>query len=326
MNSAHKGLPAYLSQLAGGPAAAVAPLQPPRPLFEPTTSEPIAEQLAPVGDFATTAATPAEGMPERTARTRFSTESALNVEARDPKRAALAPVASVTAEPTNVAAPSAVPPARRSPSDRAASPTTLGEAWPPDEPASATTAFAPGAERSSPHPSGMALFAPPVGHSAEAVRPTGPTRSDSATTLPPEPAVMAPPTGPTTSDLRPLVVPTPAASPLPPESAIAAATPSSRPVPQPLLPRRVADDAATGDHAGDWRRTPVRPVSSSPRVSIGTIEVTVVPPTPAPMGSSTPPAGHALPERADAPARAGADVTLRAARTGARRWFGAGQG
>jgi hypothetical protein len=77
-------------------------------------------------------------------------------------------------------------------------------------------------------------------------------------------------------------------------------------------------DAASGEPA----RSP-RPVALTPpaRVSIGTIEVTVVPPTPVP----TVPAANALVNGTQAPARGGADVTLRAARGASRRWFGAGQ-
>jgi hypothetical protein len=90
------------------------------------------------------------------------------------------------------------------------------------------------------------------------------------------------------------------------------------------LPRRVAGDAAIGNHVALQRPAPVTAPASPARVSIGTIEVTVVAPAPPPIAPPAPPA-RARPSGADAVGQAGADVALRAARSAARRWFGAGQ-
>jgi hypothetical protein len=60
------------------------------------------------------------------------------------------------------------------------------------------------------------------------------------------------------------------------------------------------------------------------QVSIGTIEVTVVPPPRAPI-PPPPPHQQVRPKEVGIPGLAGADAARQVARGAARRWFGVGQ-
>jgi hypothetical protein len=93
----------------------------------------------------------------------------------------------------------------------------------------------------------------------------------------------------------------------------------SEPTSAVLLPPKQAGGPA--EMNGSARHNPGP--ASAPHVSIGSIEVTVVPPTssgaPAPQRSQNRPQGVGI------PARPNADAARNAARGAARRWYGAGQ-
>jgi hypothetical protein len=100
-----------------------------------------------------------------------------------------------------------------------------------------------------------------------------------------------------------------------------ASAPAVRPGPIPeLTPSRRPQSARDGNSGAAVSGQPAAPArhgAAPARVTIGTIEVTVVPPAPPPP---SPPASHA-PARTAGPQRPRGD----AVRHGARRWFGTGQ-
>jgi hypothetical protein len=92
-----------------------------------------------------------------------------------------------------------------------------------------------------------------------------------------------------------------------------------------LEPPMTSSDDSPLEFAGALRPGGGRPAATSarPQVTIGTIEVTVVPPSPPPMVPQIPAPTPAPVGRAAPAGRRGAEE---AARMGSRRWFGAGQG
>jgi hypothetical protein len=96
-----------------------------------------------------------------------------------------------------------------------------------------------------------------------------------------------------------------------------------------LLPPLIAEQgpaAASGAEPGEQRREPQVP---RPRVSIGTIEVTVVPPPPAPVAPAAgagAPAAQALPRWPGPSARPAVTAGADRLRDGVRRWYGTAQG
>jgi hypothetical protein len=166
--------------------------------------------------------------------------------------------------------------------------------------------------------------APPLPPVAAAVVAPGPTPATPATTSPAllpvatrtaQPTGLARPSGGASPAAMPSRSAEPAASPASTKSRLPGAPPA-------LPPKPVARAPEMSDYPG-FRR-PVPASAASAQVSIGTIEVTVVAPTPGPIA---PPPSHqrARPQRADAARRATADTARQAARGAARRWFGAGQ-
>lgn len=112
---------------------------------------------------------------------------------------------------------------------------------------------------------------------------------------------------------EPAAIPVPTTSPQP-----LAGAPALRP------PKPGSSVPEINDYSGHRRPTAVNAPTTSAQVSIGTIEVTVVPPKPAPT-LPKPSHQHARPKEVGIPARVGADAARQVARGAARRWFGAGQ-
>ncbi len=108
-------------------------------------------------------------------------------------------------------------------------------------------------------------------------------------------------------------VPVPTKSPLP-----ATAAPALRP------PKPGSSVPEIEDYSGLRRPTPVTAPITSAQVSIGTIEVTVLPPKPGPIPPKPSPL-RARPKAVGVPGQSGSDAARQAARGAARRWFGAGQ-
>ena len=303
MNRAHTGLPGYLTQLAGRPATVAAPLRPRRPLFDPAGGDTAVEQPWAVGDSAP-APIPASPTAGRTDHPPTGACAVVGGEGSDARRAAPAPVAPASATPARVPAAAGIAPAPPLAPVPAASPMTPRARSSHDEPPTATALFAPApAPSPPPHPPAAAPMFPQVAPVATPIPVARPGDCGPAADLVPQPATDTPPAeiGHT-------------ATTAPPRPAAAAEQ-------QQLLPRATERGAVTGEPAPS-RRSAATPAAAAARVSIGTIEVTVVPPTP--IAAPAPPT-HPLVTGAHAPARGGPDLALHGARGASRRWFGAGQ-
>lgn len=292
MNHAQKGVPAYLTQLAGRPPAAAAPLQPRRPLFDPTGGNTITEQPWGTGD---SVPTPIAGSraASRSDHAPTGSTAAVGDEDRDVYPAEPAPVPRAGSIAVGVPVPAVIAPAP------ALAPVPPVRPIPPrvtsahDARPTATAVLAPTAE-------------PLIPQVVPAATPTPEARPEQPS-APPDlvpPGAAAPPVE---------ADPSPALAP-PPHPANAAQ--------ELLLPRATVSGAVLGEPAPPRRSAAVPSVAAPAQVSIGTIEVTVVGPRPI---AAPAPATHPLATRAHAPARGGVDLALHGARGASRRWFGAGQ-
>jgi hypothetical protein len=201
-------------------------------------------------------------------------------------------------------------------------------------PAVPAQAFAPAAQGLSSGPAaGATTRAPlePAAHSSAtpAADPAG-SPAPRPLAAPPLPSVLtAPSLAATPPDLPPVAAPAPplvAAGGAEP-AATRTSTKSPLPTvqtPELIPPKQVPINKEHSSSPVVRRRDPLDAPASSAQVSIGTIEVTVVAPTPPPI---QPPPTHPQPPDAGvrAPGWAGADAARQAARGAARRWFGAGQ-
>jgi hypothetical protein len=121
----------------------------------------------------------------------------------------------------------------------------------------------------------------------------------------------------------------PASMPAASAEPAAISVPTTRPPPLagvPALrpPKPGSSVPEISDYSGLRRPTAVNAPTTSAQVSIGTIEVTVLPAKPARI-LPKPSHQQARPKEVGIPARVGADAARLAARGAARRWFGAGQ-
>lgn len=357
MSAAKGGLPTYLSRLAGGAPAAAPRLQPPRPLFPPdagalTGLEPEAPRAGfvdpagpvhpgashtvglpssqvdgqpgqstdqPVPISSSVANRPAGPLGDQTSRGRSDTQAPGGAA---PDRQPAAP-ALPARTPTPAAPPGAFAPTAQGPSPGGAGGATTHTAPQSAAPASATPATtvpstaAPTAARngdSAPHPAAASPPAPPSVTAASAARRLVPPAPEATSPgLVPVGAAAAQPAGSTLPGMGPApAMPSPPAAPEP-------AAPAGALLP----PKRVPSALDMSNDPAVRRPGPVN-APAGPQVSIGTIEVTVVAPTP----SSPPaPAQHpqAGPGWTGAAGRASAEAAWHAARGAARRWFGAGQ-
>jgi hypothetical protein len=320
VSPARSRVPAYLSRLTGGAVAAAPRLRPSRPLFPPaadalTGNEPEAP-LAGLGAHADPI------QPGRTA----------GQPGPVPTSSAADSPAGAQEERTRGGRPGAQPPRGR---PLHAPPAPLASALPRPQatPAVPAQVFGPAAQGLSSGPApGAATQAPlePAAHSSAtpAADPAGSRAAQPLAARPLAPVLTAP------SPAAPLPDLLPVAAPAPPLVAVGgaeqAATRTSTKSPLPtvqtpaLIPPKQVRITEHNSSPVARRPDPLDAPASSAQVSIGTIEVTVVAPTPPPIPS---PPVHSQPPPAGprAPGRAGADAARQAARGAARRWFGAGQ-
>jgi hypothetical protein len=303
---AGSALPGYLSRLTGAGGVTVPRLRPPRPLFAPAGVATDVETQAPntrlpghagadnpgpqtgrydaVAPHSAPPASPVGRVENPSGPTRSGAQA--------PGAGTVDPSAGATASPAQHAAP-AIPSAAAP-----ASPPAVSPARPAENPS--------GPPRSGAGPLGAEAVDPSAGATASpAQHGAPPVLSDP---VPAPPVADSPrgsarnPGGPWRSGAHDF-------------AAAGNLDMPTDPTPQLLPTKRQASDSQM---SSDRRHRPESVSASTAQVSIGTIEVTVVPPAPTPTPNQNPLVG---PNAAGSPGLASAE----AARRAARRWFGAGQ-
>jgi hypothetical protein len=318
VSRAKSAVPAYLLRMAGRTSAPTPRLQPPRSLFAPLTG---AEPGTPAAGGHTGPVHFGSGIGQPGPAPRsFVAEIPAS---RGPSEAHAQDGASLAAPSPVRGAMAAVPPAEGSRSGPALN-ATVPTAQEPDTPGSTPDRTAPttpnpqaGSHRSTGR---RPLAAPPLAPlSAAAVAPGPPAPAPGAA-----PSEKLPTAARTEHGMGPSPAPIPAGSPKP--TAVPTKSPLPAAAPALLPPKQVRSATEISEYPGLRRPRPVNGSAASAQVSIGTIEVTIVPPAPTPSPiSPRPPHQRARPEQVGTPRRAGVDAARQAARGAARRWFGAGQ-
>jgi hypothetical protein len=333
----------YMAALTGAPRAGAA-LQPPRQLFGGAarvdrTAEQPRPRAAPPPEDAASASGPEPAVPAGNADSQFAAIEALATGSRGAPSAKLAtrPTTRPPTQPTGASERPAVPSHSPEPTSDTGSPPSIPHAAEPPRTAGAPPERVP---LSFADP----LWDEPIALSARALAPAAPRAgadrpaASESDALGPEPVRPAP----TTAAPARVAPPLPAlAGPRSPEAARPVGTigpsgplgsetprPSAAAVPEPARPESAAPSApglapprpgSRGGEPAEQRRAPQGLPRAQPEsVSIGTIEVTVVPPA---KPRVVPP--RPAPRRERPPSRlAGSDPL----RDGRRRWYGVAQG